>query len=469
MIGATVRVCSAASLLALAVSLGAQSTTASVAPAVTRTGNGQIAGVVIDSLNGRYVSGAVLRIEPGSVVAATDSLGKFRVDRLAPGTYRVGVFHPLLETLGITLVTQPIRVGPDSVTVAMLAVPSATTLIRHWCRVQSGPYGESAVIGYVRDPETLAPVPGAEISIAWIEIDVTKESGFHRASSMLRDTTDATGRFRICGLPSSMQATLQARRGRVATPEIPISLGDRDVELLARTVFLPAVAATAKTGRASVSGLVMLDGAPPIGGSRVELVGTDIVAVTDEKGEFTLTNAPSGSGLLAVRHFGFEAQAVPVDLSAREETRVTITLPRFVPMMDPVLVTARRTAALDKVGFNERMKTHSGFFIGPERLEQMHPAVLSDILRLVPGLLVRYGIHGDIIANAHATSSGCVQYYMDESPYVEMKPGDVNRFVTAREIVAVEVYQPPETPPQYARLGGSCTTIVLWTRLKIRG
>src|SRR5207248_239605 len=89
-------------------------------------------GVVIDSLNGRYVSGALLRIEPGSFVAATDSLGKFKVDSLAPGMYRVGVSHPLLDTLGITLVTQPIRVGPDSVTFAILAVPSATTTSSCW-------------------------------------------------------------------------------------------------------------------------------------------------------------------------------------------------------------------------------------------------------------------------------------------------------------------------------------------------
>ena len=51
-------------------SLGAQSTNPSVSPAVTPTHNGQIAGVVIDSLNGRYVSGALLRIDPGSFVAA---------------------------------------------------------------------------------------------------------------------------------------------------------------------------------------------------------------------------------------------------------------------------------------------------------------------------------------------------------------------------------------------------------------
>ena len=50
----------------------------------------------------------------------------------------------------------------------------------------------------------------------------------------------------------------------------------------------------------------------------------------------------------------------------------------------------------------------------------------------------------------------------------ELEPGDINRFVTGGEVVAVEVYQGPGTPPQFTLGGGGCTTIVLWTRFKIR-
>jgi hypothetical protein len=53
-------------------------------------------------------------------------------------------------------------------------------------------------------------------------------------------------------------------------------------------------------------------------------------------------------------------------------------------------------------------------------------------------------------------------------PFREMTPGEINHFVTGSEVVAVEVYQPLETPGQYMR-GESCTTIVLWTRFKVRG
>ena len=53
-------------------------------------------------------------------------------------------------------------------------------------------------------------------------------------------------------------------------------------------------------------------------------------------------------------------------------------------------------------------------------------------------------------------------------PYVELAPGDINRFVTGGEVVAVEVYQGIDAPAQFTRAGGGCTTIVLWTRFKIR-
>jgi len=39
--------------------------------------------------------------------------------------------------------------------------------------------------------------------------------------------------------------------------------------------------------------------------------------------------------------------------------------------------------------------------------------------------------------------------------------GDINHFVTGGEVVAVEVYQDLDTPGQYMRAGGGCTTIVL--------
>jgi hypothetical protein len=325
------------------------------------------------------------------------------------------------------------------------------------------------VIGHVKDPETLAPVAGAEVSIAWTEIEISRESGLRRYPHLMLDSTDASGAFRICGLPNSMQATLLARRGSAATAEIPISLGEKPVELLARTVLLSPVDARAKSGNAAVSGTVLLEPSRTRAGTRVELVGTGVVTVTNEKGEFAMRNLPSGSKVLLVRHVGFVAAVVPVDLSSREEKRVSIKLTKFVETMDPVLVTARREAALDKVGFTQRSKTGMGYYMGPERLEHMHPPFVTDLLRQVPGLRVLRSYNGDIITSTRTTGNGCVQYYLDDTPYSEMIPGDINNIVTGKEVMALEVYQGGVVPPQYERSGASCVTIILWTRFKIRG
>ena len=177
---------------------------------------------------------------------------------------------------------------------------------------------------------------------------------------------------------------------------------------------------------------------------------------------------PSGSRILLARHLGFGAEAVAVDLSSRQEKRVTISLPKFVAVMDPVLVVARRSAALDKVGFTQRSKTGFGYYLGPERLQNMHPNFVTDILRQVPGLRVSYGPSGEMVSSSRAVGNGCVQYYVDGMSFLELEPGEINHFVNGSEVVAVEVYQDANAPAQYMRAGGSCTTIVLWTRFKIR-
>ena len=453
-------------LIMFAAPLGAQNATTVAPPPPPNTGLGQIIGVVVDSLNGRYLAGADILFKAGTPAVTTDSLGRFKIDSLPPGMYQVGVFHDILDTLGTTLLTKPFHVGPDSAVVVLLAIPSAATLVRRSCPIQSAT-GASAVIGHVADPETLQPVANAEVSVAWTDIEISKVSGLHRTPRLVRDSTDASGTFRICGLPSSLEATLQARRGSASTSEIPITLGDRPSELLARTVLLSAADSATKKGNASVTGKVVLEGNPTSGGSRVELAGTDIVTITNAQGEFTMRGLPSGSKLLVARHLGFAVQAVAVDLSSRQEKRVTITLSKFVAVMDPVLVTARRSVALDKVGFTQRSKTGFGYYLGPDRLQNMHPTFVTDILRQVPGLRVTSGANGETVSSSRAVGNGCVRYYVDGMSFRELTPGEINNFVSSSEVVAVEVYQDANAPAEYMRGEAFCTTIVLWTRFKI--
>src|SRR4051812_19620525 len=157
--------------------LDAQNSTPTVSPAVSHPGKARILGAVIDSLNGGTLAGADVLVEGAKASAVTDSLGKFELDDLPPGNFQLGVFHPRLDTLGLSIVTRPFHIGPDSTGVVVMAVPSASTIIHERCPAQRGAMGSSAVIGHVTDPESLQPVVGAEVTISWVELEVSKSVG----------------------------------------------------------------------------------------------------------------------------------------------------------------------------------------------------------------------------------------------------------------------------------------------------
>src|SRR6476620_10684215 len=97
------------------------------------SGKAHIAGVVIDSLYRQYLSGAKVVIHGVDITLQTDSLGSFKIDTLPPGTYQIGVFHAVLDTLGTGIATRSFHIGPDSATYVVLAVPSAATIDSEVC------------------------------------------------------------------------------------------------------------------------------------------------------------------------------------------------------------------------------------------------------------------------------------------------------------------------------------------------
>lgn len=438
-----------------------------------RAGRAAIVGAVVDSLRGGFLAGADVLIEGTALSLTTDSLGRFQADSLRPGTYRVGVFHKLLDDLGLSLATPSFTIAADSAALIVLAVPSAPTLIARACASRPQREGNSAVIGIVTDPETLQPIAGAEVSLAWTHYEVSKEFGVRTNVRVFRDSTDASGAYRICGLSSSLDATLQAKRGMVMTAEVPVTIGDAPNELFLRSLLLPGSSAAATAGTAKVSGRVVLSDGRKASGSRVELVGTEHVSLTNDEGEFSMTGLPSGTRVLLARRIGYGAEAVPVDLTSRDTLRVTITLPKFVATMDTVVVRARRERALDKIGFSQRKRAGNGRFIDREQIESRVATNLTDLLRQVPGLRVVYGSNNQPVIvgtrgpSGFSNNGGCVQYVVDGMPWFSAEPGDINNFIYPSEIMGIEVYQAGMAAAAVAS-SSDCVTVVIWTRTRVR-
>lgn len=431
-----------------------------------------ILGIAVDSLHGRPLSGAEAIITRVDRMIITDSLGRFRVDSLPAGTYQVGLFHPLLDSLGISLSSPEFTVGADSATLVRLAVPSVNTLLAASCKARVRPLGNSAIFGRLTDPDTFEPVPNAEVSIAWTQIDVSPQIGVKQTPRLIRDSTDANGVFHLCGLPAELDAKLQANYRGVLTADVPVQTSASDGDFIIRALYVSKKeTAGARAGSAIVAGRVTFAGGQPAPGSRVEIVGTSAVGITNEQGEFTLSGVTSGTQMLRVRHLGWMPREVPVDLSAAKPQRVAVQLQKYVPMMDPVVVTARNEKALEKVGFSLRKKSGTGHFITGDELARRQPAYLSDALRTVPGLTVRTrGTRTEIASTRGGglSGGGCVLYFVDGFRFQNMG-GDANDFVHPSEVAAIEVYQPSFAPPEFSDAGGrSCVTIVIWTKQKIR-
>ncbi|HEX6052211.1 MAG TPA: hypothetical protein VFZ21_23260, partial [Gemmatimonadaceae bacterium] len=59
-------------------------------------------------------------------------------------------------------------------------------------------------------------------------------------------------------------------------------------------------------------------------------------------------------------------------------------------------------------------------------------------------------------------------FYVDGTMWVQQFPGDLDSFVRADEIAAMEVYNPSSVPAQFTQAGrGNCTTVVMWTERRV--
>src|SRR6185436_8743330 len=106
-----------------------------------------------------------------------------------------------------------------------LGVPSVPTLVRRYCGTATTSDAPAVVAGRILEADTDLPVAGAKVSLVWEDVAVTKEAGVTRTPHVRQVETDASGLFRICGVPSSLSdATLQATRAGGSTPEVPVQI-----------------------------------------------------------------------------------------------------------------------------------------------------------------------------------------------------------------------------------------------------
>jgi hypothetical protein len=458
-------------------------------PAASAASLATLVGTVYDSVHAAPLVGAAVLVEGTTRMAFTNDGGGFAIDSIPAGVFRVRVDHVLLDSLGIAFVTDTIRFTENDNRTVALAIPSSESLVGISCPAARRALGPSAIVGRVLDADTDVPVDSAKVSFVWSELSIA--TGIRRVPRTREALTGADGVYRICGVPNEVEGTLQAIKRGITTAEVVIRFqgeplliqGFRigNVTTVARETSDSATRAArdavtgprysalnVQRGQAVLSGRVVMANGQPIVGARVDVEGTAARTLTRDNGAFTLTELPSGTQKVVARQLGYEPVEVPVELSTRAPATVTITLSKPAQVLETVVVKAAQEEGLERVGFVDRKRSQTGYFITGEEVMERGPNLLTDVFRTVPSLrVVPAGMNEYAIESARSTMLGgnCVKYWMDGAPFEAVFPGDVDRLVQPWNVGGIEVYSGSSTPAQFQFAGSSnCTVIVIWSK-----
>jgi hypothetical protein len=432
-------------------------------------------GFVIDSVHNAPLAGARVRVEGTTRSTETTAEGRYLIDSIPPGSHRIALAHPLLDTIGMALMSPPIPLAGGKVLTIDLAVPSSDRLASLFCTAaQRRILGPAALIGFVRDPETGGPATGAKVQLVFEESDPL---GFKKTTKIREASVDSTGNYRICGLPTPMSGKVQVFRNGVSSGEVVASIDDgflglRSLSIVSKNAVVATVAGDSGKpakkvyrGSARITGKVTNKSGQPLAGARVTLQGSGLTALTRTNGDFVLDSLPSGTQSLEVRKLGYGVEEVAVELASAAPQSVRVTMSDYVPTLETMRIEAERDKGLTDVGYLGRKLSGHGHYMDGDALHK-DALRFSDAMRVVPGLRVTPNGDGRTYTITSARDpNGCVNFVIDGTKWTEITPGDIDDYVRPDEMRAVEVYTGSTVPAEFQTPGrGNCSVVVVWTR-----
>lgn len=443
-----------------------------------------ITGLVLDSTAAPTptpLSGAQVFIVGSEHRAVSDDRGRFRIDNLAEGSYRLAFRHPRLLQLGIA---QPaatvVEATPGAVASAELALPSRATLALGRCGAlteDGAPAPDARVVhGVVRDAITGAAIGGAHVSVrrpvGGGEIDDDD------ATVVAEHETDPAGRYLFCDVPDGLL--------RVTADYLGKGERSRDVE------SRPGVAAEAdlelvlSTRGRLVGRVTRLGDGGPVAGAQVRLLESAREVVTNEAGRFVFDSVTPGALTVEAEHVAYRTSRGAVALSGGETVEVELRVDDQVFDLEPIVVTARSRPLLMQPrmrGFYIRQARGLGTFIGPEEFERRPGARVTDFLREAGGIRVIRSPTGTALQGRRPPSldprnnrnPSCIpMVYLDGTlittpiALTDATSGaEIARLIDqfpASDLAGIEVYAgAASVPGEFAGLDTDCGVVAVWT------
>ncbi|MEO7361551.1 MAG: carboxypeptidase regulatory-like domain-containing protein [Gemmatimonadaceae bacterium] len=458
-------------------------------PAGSRPSGTIVSGVVHDSLAGRPLIGAVVQLvadDAGNTFAGTifsDSSGRYAFNDVPDGKYTLGFFHPILDSLGMQAFARAISVNRQGAIRADMAIPPAARMRDVLCGPR-GPAGAGGVvIGTVLNANDRKPIKDVRVVGQWYEVSIGTGGVTRRNPRKIAMSND-DGTFVLCDVPASGAMSLMASRGTdsTGTVEVDVPKGGflRSELYLGESMAVAIVvdpAATKDTltlradavhvGAMRLTGTVIaVDGGNPMTNAVVGITNGPQTR-TNDRGEWTIANAPAGSHTLEVRAVGKYPVRRSVNI-INGVAPIRVAMTTFKAMLDTLKVTAGLSGAFDLMDFDKRRKTQGlGRFLTADDIQKRAPIETSFLFRNFPGLDVLPADFGNTKIMMKGVFSGDMcepMIYINGTPTPGVTAEEIDNIVRPERIIGVEVYSATSMPPQFQSARTGCGSIVIWQR-----
>jgi hypothetical protein len=449
-------------------------------------GRSNVTGVVFDSLSRAPLAGAIVQLiaadNPALLghTATSDSVGRYTLDDVPPGKYMLGFLHPMLDSLGIDLPPREVNVVAGQPSRVDLVTPSPARLRNLLCGASAEEDSVGLLIGYVRDARDESPAAGVTVSGEWIEYTLAR-TGLVRTVPKRVATSGENGWFALCNVPIGGNVALLATHGADSTGRIEvvipkegfarreIFLGANQIVVIADTTKRPdslkAAPRRVHVGNGRISGTVVAAvGGKPIGNAVVGITGGPQVRAND-RGEWTITNAPLGTQMIETRAIGFYPVSRHVNI-VPDAAPVRFALSTMQAVLDTVRIVAERSADRHMSGFSGRKRTGMGTYFTADDIARHRPIATTDIIQMAVGVRVeRDGLGDALLSMRGMFQERCnPAIYIDDHYFPNFTADDIDNYVKPNRIMGIEVYTRGSTPPQFEPGLSGCGAVVIWTK-----
>jgi hypothetical protein len=175
---------------------------------ISRVGGAMLVGTAIDLNTARPVARATVILTGTDIATKTDREGRFRLERVPEGRYRVSFGHDVLDSLGFAPPYQVVTMSLEQPQTVGLIIPRYGSLRSLLCPAADPQADNVGIIsGFVRDLSG-NPLPAVQVIALEHRRRVRQDDAVRMHSEAM---TDWSGFYSLCDVPAGGSVNVEAR------------------------------------------------------------------------------------------------------------------------------------------------------------------------------------------------------------------------------------------------------------------